>query len=330
MPALVSRFVDWFWLSAAERAVRTDVAGVSPRVLALAERASTASEVAERTSHPPEPFAHPGSMAIAAELYRESIQWALLAHAAHRGERHPDTVTNEPGGLIGELDRTLLRTAVGSDIELERLLSDLSRTYLELADLDERAQRGAVDRLERASDSLLEPFGTAPERLRHIGRRRAVHLVGSFAFFAGMLLVVQNFVQAERRASDLAAHATWTTSSRSPEGGCESPRQLCSGGEHFFFHTTQENDPSITFDLGEVHRISGIEIDNRIDCCTERAKPLAVAVSLDRRHWREVARHTKDFTSWRESFDAVRARYVKVHVPGPEAVLHLSKVRIYP
>jgi hypothetical protein len=326
--AFVSRLFDWFWLRSTERAVLGEADTPSPRVHELVGRAAVAREVAARTARPREPFVHAGSDVVSAELYRESIHWALLAHAARRGG--DVAAPADIASLLAATDLALLEDAAGGAAGRTELELELTRSYREFAELEPSARQRLVERLERASEALLEPLATAERRLERIRARRVVHVLGALLLLGVATLGTQHLLLVQARVRDLALGASFTTSSRYAVGGCQSPKQVCGGGEHYFFHTNQEDDPSVTFDLGKERRISGVEIDNRLDCCTERAVPLAVAVSSDRKTWREVARTTKDFATWRESFDAVRARYVKVHVPAPNSILHLSRVRIFP
>ncbi|HEV8550369.1 MAG TPA: discoidin domain-containing protein, partial [Polyangiaceae bacterium] len=84
-------------------------------------------------------------------------------------------------------------------------------------------------------------------------------------------------------------------------------------------------------DLGKERHVSGVELDNRLDCCLSRARPIAVDVSRDATHWTEVARHEDEFMTLEKSWPTTKARYVRVHVPSPSpAILHLSRVRIFP
>lgn len=333
----MSRLVDWFWLRAAERRVRAEGGAVSPRALEFTGRAALANEVAGRTERPPEPFGQTGSEAVAAELYRQSIHWSLLAHAttaAAGTEGEPEQSSTEPtpslASLLEGADKALLARAAGGEQDLADLTRDLGGSYVEYAALEPNAQRRLVERLERAATTLFEPLGTAQRRLERIWVRRVLHVLAVLVVVGGVVTAVKQVMYMNRRSHDLAQRATWTTSSRYPQGGCESPKQECVGGENYFFHTGLESDPWIVFDLGKVRHVSGIEIDNRLDCCGERANPLAVAVSTDKKTWKEVARKTSEFAVWRESFDSERARYVKIHVPLPSAILHLSRVRIYP
>jgi len=335
--ALVSRFVDWFWLRAAERRVRAEAGTVSPRALEFAGRAALANEAAARTERPPEPFGQTGSEAVASELYRESIHWSLLAHAALKrseeegaAETSGADVTPSLASVLEETDKALLTRAAGGEHELAELTRALGGSYVEYAALEANAQRRLVERLERAAAALFEPLGTVQRRLERLWVRRVLHVLGVFVLIGAAVFAAQQIAYVSRRSHDLAERASWTTSSRYPQGGCESPKQTCPGGENYFFHTSQENDPWVMFDLGKVRHVSGIEIDNRLDCCAERAVPLAVAVSTDKKNWTEVARRTSEFANWRQSFDTERARYVKVYIPIPSAILHLSRVRIFP
>lgn len=333
--AVVSRLFDRFWLRTLEREVRAEAGVTSPRALELAGRAALANEAAARTDRPPEPFAHPGSDAVAAELYRESIHWSLLALAEFRAESAGDAESapgpsSELSRHFDATDRALLGRAAGGDEKVAELRGDLVASYREFAELEAGAQRRLVERLERAAAAMLEPLGTVQRRLERIWLRRVLHVVTVLVLLGAVVLVARQLLIANRRSYDLAVNATWTVSSRYPQGGCESPKQTCVGGENYFFHTLAESDPSVTFDLGKVRHISGIEIDNRLDCCGERAVPLAVAVSRDKKNWTEVARRTTEFTNWHETFATTRARYVKIHVPVPSTMLHLSRVRIYP
>jgi hypothetical protein len=84
------------------------------------------------------------------------------------------------------------------------------------------------------------------------------------------------------------------------------------------------------FDLRKPREISGVELANRLDCCPERANVIVVEVSSDQRHWKQVLRHTGEFSTLRKRFSSVTARYVRIVIPQQVAILHLSRVRIFP
>jgi hypothetical protein len=335
--AVFSRLIDWFWRRSDERAARAQSGVPSARALELIGRATLASEVAVRTERPPEPFASGNADAVAAELYRESLHWSLLAHveldsarAGESDESRADADAPSLDVLLDGADRALLARAAGGEDKLERLRADVRGSYRTFAELDSGPRRELVERLERAAQAVLTPLASLQTKLEHIWVRRVIHVLGVLLAAGAITLIAGQVSRAQQRQHDYAVHATWTTSSRYPQGGCESPKQECPGGENYFFHTLQEPEPWVMFDLGRERRVSAVEVDNRLDCCAERAVPLAIEVSSDKKTWHEVARHTTEFTSMRESFSPVRARYVRFRVPVPLGLLHLSRVHIYP
>jgi len=70
-------------------------------------------------------------------------------------------------------------------------------------------------------------------------------------------------------------------------------------------------------------------VDNRLDCCRERAIPLVVEVSTDQKEWRQVAVRHQLFDTWRADFPRVETRWVRLSVPR-KTFLHLSRVRLLP
>lgn len=336
--AQVSRVVDWFWLVSAERAVGASGRKPSARVVDLTSRASLAHEAALRTVRPAEPFSQPGAAALACELYREAVHWALLAHVESTAEAPtaatPDAESvdsrQDVPSLLARVEPALLARAAGGEDELATLRPRLGESYREFAELAASEQKKLAERLEAFSQNLIQPLSGVVEQLERIWFRRVLRVCTVLALVLGAVYAQRRYSDYSDRKNDLARNASWTTSSLFPVGGCPSPKQHCQGGENFFFHTAQENDPWIVFDLGKERRFSRVEVDNRLDCCLERAKPLVIEVSSDKRHWTEVARSKEQFMTLRKSFPRVKARYVKLHVPLPDGILHLSEVRILP
>jgi hypothetical protein len=91
------------------------------------------------------------------------------------------------------------------------------------------------------------------------------------------------------------------------------------------FHTEQENNPWVEYDLGAPKPIHRVEVANRSDCCDDRAIPLVVELSNDRTNWTEVARRDSEFQSWTAKFATKTVRYVRLRVPRVTA-LHLKEV----
>jgi hypothetical protein len=328
--------VDWFWQVSAERAARLPGQGTTSRVLELTARAALSQEAATRTARPAEPFSQPGHEALACELYREAIHWALLAHdELARAELEGAPVEAEPAGELAELleraPPTLLSRAAGGEAALAELRPQVARAnYREFAELPPAEQTKLAERLEAFCLGLTEPLAGLRRRLERVWVRRAVHVCVLIAALGAASWGASAFSAWRDRRNDLALKASWKASSVYPVGGCKSPEQHCVGGENYFFHTNQETNPWVMFDLHKQRQISGVEIDNRLDCCPERANVIVVEVSSDQRRWKQVARHTGEFSTLRLRFSTVSARYVRIVIPQPNALLHLSRVRIFP
>jgi len=109
--------------------------------------------------------------------------------------------------------------------------------------------------------------------------------------------------------------------------GCTSPRQVCPESPSYFFHTTDQNHPWVEIDLERKVRFSGVRVENRRDCCEERAVPLVVEAADESRKFRVLAQRDKSFDSWLASFPPTEARYVRVRILRP-SLLHLGRVRV--
>jgi hypothetical protein len=95
------------------------------------------------------------------------------------------------------------------------------------------------------------------------------------------------------------------------------------------FHTREEDHPWFEIDLGSPTTFSRVDVENRSDCCADRAIPLIVQVSSDRHTWKEVARRTDSFATWHAKFEAQTARYVRLEAQR-RTFLHLDSVEVRP
>ena len=312
-----NRLIEWFWRGAAlAEAERTP--SVSERSSRLTQRAAFANDWANITllSNP----AEPDYEAIASELYRQSVFWSASARAASEQEAvwsGLDDASLEPvaEGLETReaLRETLRRGSFGYFAELPPL--ELGRARVSLRAL---------------AQSLLLESAAQQNPLEALKKERATRVAALVLVVLAGLFVVRALYQAHLASSDLALGKPWHLSSNYGEGGCTSPEQECQGNSGYFFHTRlPENHPWIEFDLQTEQAISGVEIENRRDCCFERAVPLLVEVSADQKHWQLAARRDTVFSSWRAAFDTVHARYLRLRVDKVSA-LHLARVRIYP
>jgi len=129
-----------------------------------------------------------------------------------------------------------------------------------------------------------------------------------------------------RAASNLLLGATPVLSSEWAR--CEPERGLCGGfSTRILFHTHEQPEPWVQYDLGRVRRVRALVVRNRSDALQDRAVPLVASVSTDGVHFREVARQGYWFQTWRAAFSPVDARYFRLTV-ARTSILHLERVEL--
>jgi F5/8 type C domain len=332
------RILDWLRFDSKGRAAPRNQSAIAPRPSELIGRSQLANYLAERTFRPPEPLPYLGGDAVACELSRQAIYWAFLAQRQPAREQPSPAISSSPAGdatdplssLWSEANRELLDQAAGGAAEAERLRAQLlGKSFADFAELSTDRQAKLAASLHAFAARLIEPLA-APARARErawVGRFQV--LIGLLALSLALAFVGYRVHASRERLFDLAPSASWETSSQYDICACESPEQTCSSCTGFFFHTKEEQHPSIVFDFGRERSLSTVVVENRRDCCAERAVPLVVQVSTDRKHWTTVATRKAPFSTWRESFPSARARWVKLYVARRD-FLHLARVRLLP
>jgi hypothetical protein len=175
-------------------------------------------------------------------------------------------------------------------------------------------------------DRLLVDLDARHRLIPHLKRERAARIATAIVTFVALL--VGAWLAWHEYGPNYAETARWRASSEAEglplTGVGFHPLE---GRPNVFFHTRVENSPWIEFDFGEPRTVSYLAVNNRMDCCQERAVPLIFELSEDHAHWTEIARQPEKFYSWRRIFAPRRARYARLRVPRVTA-LHLGWVRI--
>lgn len=111
---------------------------------------------------------------------------------------------------------------------------------------------------------------------------------------------------------------------------CDPDRRLCAGvTTSIEFHTLDELNPFVEYDIGRSARVSRVEVHNRREePLRDRAVPLVVFTSGDGEHWHQVARRDEAFDVWTATFPPTDARYLKLMVDR-HSILHLDQVRAF-
>ncbi len=321
---LGKRVVEWFWRAESLARQRQLRAPVSERACLLARRARVSADVANIsfTSVPLEP----SHEAIASELHRQSAYWA--ACALFEDGLAPSA---DPAPIWDALDQGSFMPPEGG-LATPDAVHQLASTgsFAVFAEFPPDEQVRARLSMSQLAQTLLTQFEERGAALRSIRAQRIWRLLLLVVLALGVVLGVLWIIDAHRQRSELSAGKQWRLSSSYGAGGCASPEQQCPENTGYFFHTgMDDHSPWIEFDLAALQRVSAVQVENRQDCCGERAVPLTVEVSRDHKHWQSVARRDAVFSTWSASFDAVQARWVRLRVLRPSA-LHLHSVRIYP
>lgn len=316
--------VEWFWRGATLADRRRAFAEPDGRATPFAQRARASAEIARNALTLDEPlFMVPdGSVS---ELYRQSAYWSLCALSELSGRAVGKGYAES---IWAELDPSMLVGAVQRAERIEVLRTSLrAGSFVYFAELPRDEQLAICAELRKLSEALLVKLDEHRRPLNKILIQRAWRL-GLLVLAALVIAAVTVWVRGvllER--SDLAAGKPWRASSQL-ESVCISPAQQCPGEVGYFFHTAEEQDPWIEFDLGTLRLLSRVRVDNRQDCCAERAIPLVVEVSINHQTWQTVAREDAEFKSWSPSFTPVNARWLRLRVLN-RTFLHLDRVRIF-
>ncbi len=308
---------EWLWQSQRAKALREERVKLSPRGRELIARAQTGLEAAEHLAQLWNPEGSLAASAPATNLLREAASWAALsllergASSSQAGAPSLDpTSWAEACNLAGiangvELGESWLfqpsEAAWESPPSRERLGELLHLT----ADLVRAAQRGSHE-------------------LDALWLRRAAR-VGIPVLAAGIGLSLLAY-SAHRRAVVAETAYPWTVSSGQGDG-CTPPSQECAE-VRYFFHTREERDPWIEFDVGKEAPIASVRVANRNDCaeCPARAVPLVVEVSNDHETWTEVGRKQETFDAWDLKIGR-SARWIRFRALK-RTFLHFRQVRI--
>jgi hypothetical protein len=259
---------------------------------------------------------------VAVRLYAQAAFWAARGLAR---------VRKIPAGedFWSALDRTVLERSFDVEGRLAELVSFVEdRAKFDVWELPREQQAHLARDLKRLARAILSELELPEKAHDSLFFQRVIRVGGFVAIIALVLGLVSWQRSRAEDQGDLAKGKHWrTSSSYGPNLGCLSPAQQCAESPDLFFHTKDENGPWVEIDLGQPTQFSRVRVENRRDCCFERAVPLIVEVSNTQDKFKEVSRRTSSFTSWLARFSPVEARYVRVRAPSRTA-LHLYRVRV--
>jgi hypothetical protein len=211
------------------------------------------------------------------------------------------------------------------DVRSSRLYRRVARGLRELVPFHDDAGDDAGDDWSEIAHTTMK---RAQEPIRALAAGLAV-IASALAVATVLVLLVGCAISPDLKGRlfprDLAAGKPWVTNSTAyglPASGFGP-----STSEHLFFHTGNINAPHVDIDLGAEHTIRSIEIENRSDCCKERALPLDVKVLVGET-WQLVAERRSYFSTWSYDITPVRAQKIRFERPGSD-VFHLKRISVY-
>jgi len=262
------------------------------------------------------------AQASANELYRNAVYAALLALSP----TPPNDGSGYSEAVWQSVDDALSLTDFAKPVSEAIATSLRNGSLLYFAKLPAREQVAIGAELSALADALLKR-AELPERgataiyVKRVWRATGLLLLVLVALVGGRSLY--------RWRADLALGKPWKASSTlARSASCTSPAQECGQLLGMFFHTEEEKDPWWEIDLEGARLLSRVEVENRSDCCADRAKPLTIEVSSDHQVWQTVAQEDEEFATWNAQFPPVTARWVRIRALKT-TFLHLKRVRIY-
>jgi hypothetical protein len=318
---------NWFTRSAELREARAAVRELDARARELRRRARLACQLAERAFDPIDPFPAGSGAPLAAELYRQATHWALCA--LQPGASAPPVAgSGAAAELWGASQAHLLWAVPDADTRAQLRWLFVDAAFVEIAERPPTEQQALAASARALAHASLEA-AERPERM--LGRalfQRFVRTVLLSAVLAATLLVTLVGRDWFTRKPDLAAGKPWKASST--WAPCEPLARRCGGlTTDIFFHTGEDASPWIEYDLLKPARFASVFVRNRSEAAPDRAIPLVVEVSQDKKTWRSVARRKTGFREWTARFKPQTARYVRLRVDR-RSYLHLEKVMIHP
>lgn len=256
-------------------------------------------------------------------LDRISLRSAVAKAAAERAQLGPTpSVAEAHLALAHRVRHGLVDVESGARDALERTLL--------LGGIQESPAHSPapVDELGALREQLADrvgPLRAASERLSRL------RLAQGFVLAVGLLLPlaagVAGIVLVRAQPPNQLSGAAWRVNTAYP--GYELSGTLDdSPSSPMFFCTNREVEASILLELPKAVTAGQLVVENRADCCGERAVPLLAEVSLDGNDFREVARIEHPFKMWRVNFPAAQVRFLRLRATK-NTWLHFRYVRLH-
>lgn len=315
----------WEWLTRRQalRGARQALFDATPEARALTDRAREVALVADRLFDAIEPVSAATGQALAADLYRQALVWSLAARA-------PAELRNSSAAALWDATQAQDLLALPRDpAQRSQVVHAVKQGEFRNFAIQPDGERYRLTaQLRGLTESALELNAPRDRSIRVLLFQRFVRLVAFFLLLASTVAVAAIVAEYLGKKPNLAAGKPWRASST--WAVCQPEIKTCGRlRSKIFFHTRDEQQPWIEFDLQSPTAFSGLYVKNRTDSVPDRVAPLVVEVSDDAKAWRTVIRREETFRTWTASFPTVTARYVRLRIDR-RSTLHLEIVEIHP
>ncbi len=190
---------------------------------------------------------------------------------------------------------------------------------------DRRSTAGKA--LTKVASKLYEELEREANRVSSVLYMRWFRILGVVVVILAIVGAIYGMVQRSVTGPNLALGAQVSLSSNSKHYGVPPERAVDGNRNDLGFHTNNQKNAWVQLDLGSEKRIRKVVAYNR-STNPQRAVPLVVEVSKDRRKWDEVAKREEEFAIWTADFSSKKVRYVRLRLLGKN-FLHLNEVEVY-
>jgi len=322
---MVKKALDWIFVTDALRAARREFHEDEAVRGAALQQARLLSEIAGRIAEPAEPLPPGDRVPVILRVLQDGVALALTT-TRPAAEAAPVAVA----GVAPSETAAVLAPAVPDlgktwDATPEAVLRDAAEDAADLATVKETLfgqsapaapEAPAVTRTRAFLDRLLWNADAPRRRVEALLLQRWLRVAAVLValFLLGLIIRVVAHGKNLLDGKPFAVSSSWSGCSTDPS---------CDGV--LLFHTNNENEPWVIFDLQTPTALHRLDVSNRLDSYQDRAVPLVAELSTDRQHWKEVGRRTDVFSTWTLTFPSTTARYIKLKV-ARVSTLHLKSV----
>jgi len=314
-PSALARVWEWLWQPHALASAKSRATAITARQRLQVEQARSLFDLGERVRDRITTVTSESTAITAQILFHQASLLALRAL----------TPEGDSPEACWEANRGHVAQMAGLDATAEARLNQIfPAPFAADASLSESQINADTELFQRVLGQFVAEVEVPHRQVDVVRGVRALRItLAGLALLALGGLVAFSSIKRKFNPPNLLEGKAWHASSSLPNAG---PHSICSGtAGGFFFHTDNELNPWVQFDLGSVQSVRRVEVANRARF-EGRALPLAIELSMDGKTWLEVARKKETFTSWDVDFAPKDARYLRARAAS-KTWLHLGCLR---